>query len=138
MNSKPRIPDLYGQPKIHKPGEAMRPIVSNIHSALQPLAKWLVPEFKKLPPVKGQYVKNSVDLYQKLGQQTITEDEILVSFDVVSLFPSIPIYFALQFMNDWLLSLNLEDKKRSAFMEIVESCLPLNSKPTSSHLVSLC
>jgi hypothetical protein len=51
MNSNPGVPDLYGLPKIHKPGEAMRPIVSTIHSALQPLARWLVPEFKKLPPV---------------------------------------------------------------------------------------
>jgi hypothetical protein len=119
VNSKPRVPDLYGLPKIHKPDEAMRPIVSNIHSALQPLAKWLVPEFKKLPPVKGQSVRQEFSRFiSKLGQQTITEDEILVSFDVVSLFPSIPIYFALQFMNDWLLSLNLEDEKRSAFMEI--------------------
>jgi hypothetical protein len=110
MNSKPRVADLYDLPKIHKPGEAMRPIVSNIHSALQPLAKWLVPEFKKLPPVHQEF--------SRFGQQTITEDEILVFFDVVSLFASIPIYFALQFMNDWLLSLNLEDEKRSAFMEI--------------------
>jgi hypothetical protein len=74
MNSNPRVPDLYDLPKIHKPGEAIRPIVSNIHSALQPLAKWLVPEFKKLPTVEGQYVKNSVDFWQKLGQQTIAED----------------------------------------------------------------
>jgi hypothetical protein len=29
-------------------------------------------------------------------------------------------------MNDWLLSLNLEYKKRSAFMEIAESCMALN------------
>jgi hypothetical protein len=71
MNSNPRVPVLYGLPKTHKPGEAMTPIVSNIHSALQPLAKWFVPEFKKLPPVEGQYVKNSVDFSQKLGQQTI-------------------------------------------------------------------
>jgi hypothetical protein len=29
-------------------------------------------------------------------------------------------------MNDWLLSLNLEDEKRSAFIEIAESCTALN------------
>jgi hypothetical protein len=78
MNSNPRVPDLHGLPKIHKPAEAMRPIVSNIHSALEPLTKWLVPEFKKLPPEEGHYVKNSVDFCQKLGQQTIAEDEIIV------------------------------------------------------------
>jgi hypothetical protein len=91
MNSNPRVPYLYGLPKTHKPGEAMRPIVSNIHSALQPLVKWLVPEFKKLPPVEGQYVKNSVDFCQK---QTIAEDEIMVSFDFVAIFPTISINFA--------------------------------------------
>jgi hypothetical protein len=46
--------------------------------------------------------------------------------DVVALFPTIPINFALEFMNDWLLSLNWEDGKRSAFVEIAESCMALN------------
>jgi hypothetical protein len=50
----------------------------------------------------------------------------MVFFDVVALFPNIPINFALEFMNDWLLSLNLEDEKRSAFMKIAESCMALN------------
>jgi hypothetical protein len=50
----------------------------------------------------------------------------MVFFDVVPLFPNIPINFALEFMNDWLLSLNLEDEKRSSFMEIAESCMALN------------
>jgi hypothetical protein len=68
----------------------------------------------------------SVDFCQKLGQQTIAEDEIMASFDVVALFPTIPINFALEFMSDWLLSLNLEDEKRSAFMEIAESCMASN------------
>jgi hypothetical protein len=50
----------------------------------------------------------------------------MVSFDDVALFPNIPINSALEFMNDWLLSLNLKDEKRSAFMEIAESCMALN------------
>jgi hypothetical protein len=50
----------------------------------------------------------------------------MVSFYIVALFPNILINFALEFMNDWLLSLNLEDGKRSAFMEIAESCMALN------------
>jgi hypothetical protein len=89
-------------------GEAMRPIISNIHSALKPLAKWLIPGFKKLPLVEGHFVKNSVDFCQKLGQQTIAADEIMVSLKL----------WHFSRTHDWLLSLNLEDEKRSAFIEI--------------------
>jgi hypothetical protein len=126
-NSNPRVPELYGLPKIHKQGEAMRLIASSIYSATQPsLAKWMVQQLKQLSPVNGLYVKDSIDFCQKLVTQEIAEDEIMVSFHVVTLFPSIPIDTALEFMNNWLTTIPLEDEKRRLFMEVAECCMKLN------------
>jgi len=44
----PQLPKLYGLPKIHKPGESMRPIVSNINAPTYNLAKYLVEMFSKI------------------------------------------------------------------------------------------
>jgi hypothetical protein len=71
-------------------------------------------------------VKDSVDFCQKLETQEIAEDEIMVSFDVVALFPSILIDTALEFMNDWLTTIRLEDEKRRSYMEVAECCMKLN------------
>lgn len=47
--SNPIIAKLYGLPKIHKPGNKMRPIVSNVNTPCYKMAKWLVKEIKNLP-----------------------------------------------------------------------------------------
>ena len=40
---------MYCLPKIHKPGNSVRPIVSSINSPTYLLSKWLVKEFSYLP-----------------------------------------------------------------------------------------
>lgn len=55
----PMVAKLYGLPKIHKPGNKMRPIVSNISTPCYKIAKWLVSEVKKLPPIPSLSVKNT-------------------------------------------------------------------------------
>ncbi len=59
-SSNPTIPKLYCLPKIHKPGNAMRPIVSNIGSPTYNLCKWLINEFNHLEVQQSSFsVKNS-------------------------------------------------------------------------------
>jgi hypothetical protein len=45
--------------------------------------------------MEGFYVNNSIDFTQKVTDMVLQNDENLMSFDVVSLFPSIPIDLAL-------------------------------------------
>lgn len=71
--SNPTIPKLHGLPKIHKTPLKTRPIVSNICAPTYKLAKWLVKKFSEFNPVK------------KIKNVKIEEDEIMVSFDIVSL-----------------------------------------------------
>ena len=65
-NSNPQVPRMYGLPKIHKPGDSMRPIASNINAPTQKIAKWLIEQFNKLDPPLGLSVKNSIDFVNKI------------------------------------------------------------------------
>jgi hypothetical protein len=94
--TKSQVPRLYALPKIHKPGGKMRPIVSNISAAHENIAKWLVPEFESMQPLEGLYVKNTFEFADKIKNVYIMQYDILVSFDVEALFPSIPVDEALE------------------------------------------
>jgi hypothetical protein len=121
--SNPKVPQMYGLPKIHKPGEKMRPIVSNINSPFQKLSKWLVGELKTLPPVNGLYVKNSIEFCELSKNVILKRDEVLVAFDVISLFPSEPVDEAIKCMHQWFREINLNDIKRDAFIKVAKCCL---------------
>jgi hypothetical protein len=78
--SNPRLPQMHVLAKIHKHGDKMRPIISNINSAFQNLSTWLVNELGQLKPVTGMNVKK---FCQQLKDVTLQRNEVLVSFDVI-------------------------------------------------------
>ena len=64
--NNPIIPKVYGLTKIHKTGNKMRPIVSNIGAPTHKLAKWLVKRFESFPKLQTLSTKNSLDLIKNL------------------------------------------------------------------------
>ena len=78
-------PQLYGLPKIHEPGIPLRPIVSFYSSATYQLSKHLCCLLSPLVGNSSSHISNSSNLIIFINQQQL-DDEILVSFDVVSLF----------------------------------------------------
>ncbi|XP_037529362.1 uncharacterized protein LOC119406703 [Rhipicephalus sanguineus] len=87
-------PGFYGLPKTHKPGVPLRPIVDFTSSPLRALSSFL---HRILAPLVGNtptHVRNSSHFVEILSPIPICEDECLVSFDVVSLFTSIPVQLA--------------------------------------------
>ena len=99
--NNPIIPKVYGLPKIHKPGKKMRPIVSNIGAPTHNPAKWLVERFQTFPKFQTLNIKDSMKLRKKL-EVKVESDDVLVSFDVTSLFPSIPLEKVLISLEKWL------------------------------------
>ncbi|XP_074038815.1 uncharacterized protein [Leptinotarsa decemlineata] len=93
-------PRLYGLSKIHKANMPLRPIVTeSCHSDL-PLG-----ETSGLAPPTNSYVKDSTDFVGKIRDLTLEPTDILVSFDVVSLFTNVPLEDSLRglahmFQND--------------------------------------
>lgn len=83
------IGQYFRSPKVHKLGVPLRPIVSFYTSTTFNLSKCLV------KVLSWWHVCNSKEFVSFIRQECLDPDEVLVSFDVVSLFTKIPIIFAL-------------------------------------------
>ena len=96
----------YGLAKVHKlkgsndvNQSPMRPVISNIGTATYELSKHLADLLK--PLTKSQYsIDSTKDFVNKIRQKRIPQDFELVSFDVVSLFTSVPLDFTIKLILD--------------------------------------
>lgn len=121
--SNPTVAKLYGLPKIHKIGNKMRPIVSNVNTPCYKIAKWLVNDLKKLPAINSLSVKNSYEFAEKISDVKIKDDEIMVSFDVTSLFPSVPVEEALDSLKEHLILSDVPIEKRMLYQKVAKTCM---------------
>lgn len=89
--SQKQPPRIYGLPKIHKPSVPLRPIVSCVNSFAYNTSKFLAELLAPLLGSNGHAVRDSASFVDFLRAETIHEHEVMVSFDVVSLFTNVPI-----------------------------------------------
>ncbi|BHF77158.1 hypothetical protein SprV_0502026100 [Sparganum proliferum] len=81
---------FYGLPKVHKDGVPLRPIVSLKGTPTYGLSKWLFRRLKFLTAESDTTVSSSAQSLEKLKGVNLHPNEVIVSFDVTSLFTSIP------------------------------------------------
>jgi hypothetical protein len=96
----PRIPRLYCLPKVHKPNIPFRPIVSAIGSPTYNVSRYLATLLKPLVGQTDSFILNSSHFVQKLPNFQLSPGDILVSFDVESLFTKVPIMDTLDVLKD--------------------------------------
>ena len=94
------MPRFYGQPKIHKPGVPIHSIVSYSSSPLYNLNKYIA----NILNVQDEHnnAKNSTTSSNYIRNVPIEDDEIMVSFDVTSLYTNIPIIDTLNIIKDYV------------------------------------
>ena len=114
--TNPLPPRLYGLPKIHKPNVPLRPIVSAIKSPTFNLSRFLA---KTLQPLTGKtesHIANSTDFIHKIQEIRLQPTDLLVSFDVESLFTQVPI-------KDTINIIKTSQKVSSDLIPLIEHCL---------------
>jgi hypothetical protein len=88
-NNSPVSPRIHGLPKLHKQSIPLRPIVNTIKSVPNNLSKFMCTILKKVTDEEKYYVKNSFEFQKFIKGVRLKNDEILVSFDVKSLFTNL-------------------------------------------------
>ena len=87
-SSKPGV--LFGLPKVHKEGVPLRPILSSIGTCGYNIAKFFVPYLEKLTTNKFT-VKDSFTFAQEISSFQSSDNFVMASFDIKSLFTNIPL-----------------------------------------------
>ena len=95
-------PKYYGLPKIHKAGTPLRPIISSIGTATYNTAKELARILKPLVGTSMHHVQNTRDFIDQINDARLKDGESIISYDVTSLFTSVPINPALDIIQQRL------------------------------------
>ena len=95
-------PKYYGLPKVHKPGMPLRPIISSVGSVTNATAKELTRIIKPLVGGSQHHVRNNKDFIYSIEGIQLTADECMMSFDVESLFTSVPVGPSIQIIKKLL------------------------------------
>ena len=101
-----RLAHLYGLPKTHKENLAMRPILSAKQTYNYALAKWLDAKLKPLS-LNRYTVTDIFEFANEIQNMEIANGDILVSYDVSSLFTNVPLDETIEilanraFTNNW-------------------------------------
>ncbi|XP_064477770.1 uncharacterized protein LOC135391440 [Ornithodoros turicata] len=90
FSSDASISRAYGLPNVHKPECPLRPIVSFIGSPTHNLSKFLVQLITPVTEKSGLTVRNSSEFVELTRELTMDHDDVMVSFDAVSLFTNVP------------------------------------------------
>ena len=93
-------PKFYGLPKIHKTGNPLRPIVSCRGSVSYGVAKVLSKVLKLLVGKSPHHIQSTGDFVSRAKSLTLQLGECLSSYDVTSVFTSIPVDPALNIIKD--------------------------------------
>uniref|UniRef100_A0A8C5LW51 Reverse transcriptase domain-containing protein n=1 Tax=Leptobrachium leishanense TaxID=445787 RepID=A0A8C5LW51_9ANUR len=89
--SNPRMGTFYMLPKIHKPGNPGRPIITGVDTLTELISGLIEGILKPLVTNTASYIQDTTDFLNKLGDiQTLPADTILVTMDVESLYSNIP------------------------------------------------
>nr|VZI00971.1 unnamed protein product [Spirometra erinaceieuropaei] len=117
---------FYGLPKVHKQGVPLRPIVSLRGTPTFGLSKWLYQRLCFLTKDSEWTVKSAEEFLTRIKHLEVEADEVMVSFDVISLFTSIPPALAIDTIDGFFREKYDETDqqlKRAHIIELLELCL---------------
>ena len=136
--SAPMLGHMYLLIKVHKKNFPGRAVVSQVNDPTYKVCQILTDILNPLATSGQSYIENSYDLKKFLGQLSINPADIQASFDVVALYPSIPLPKALECVRRRLLkdtSLSERtDWKPDDIMKLLEICLETHFKTIDGNI----
>ena len=81
---------MYFLPKVHKNPISYRPICSYNGSLFEQTSKWLHHQLLPILLKQNQYLRDSHSLIQTLENLTVPPNSLIFTFDIETLYPSIP------------------------------------------------
>lgn len=81
---------FYMLPKIHKPGNPGRPIISGIGTVTEPISGYVDSLIKHIPTILDSYIKDTTHFLREISNLCIPKESYLVTLDVSSLYTNIP------------------------------------------------
>ncbi|UYV81678.1 K02A2.6-like [Cordylochernes scorpioides] len=119
---------IYGLPKIHKPNVPLRPIVAFYHSPTAPLSKFISTFLK--PIIKQQNspfsISNTTTFIDELLKYQPQPNKIMISFDVESLYPSLPHQLILSSTEEFLRENKVDQIIVRKITKLIALCLETN------------
>ena len=136
--SAPMLGHMYLLIKVHKKNFPGRAVVSQVNDPTYKVCQILTNILNPLATSGQSYIENSYDLNKFLGQLSINPADIQASFDVVALYPSIPLPKALEcvrrrLLNDTSVS-ECTDWKPDDIMKLLEICLETHFKTIDGNI----
>jgi hypothetical protein len=126
INKYPTAPKIYGLPKIHKAENnnvPLRIITCFVNSPLEKISKKLCQILTKIPPTTNFNIKNSYDCADFIKGKEIPPGYILISLDVIQLFPSVPLKLILKSIeNRWQSIKDLTNITITFFLDLITLC----------------
>ena len=134
--SDPIQPRMYGMLKAHKPGKnyPMRIVVSTIGTPSYAISKYLVDLIQPLLNENPHRVINSSEFAKEASEWDIGTNEVQTSYDVVNLYPSIPIDKALDVMTD-LLAKNMDKIRKKSKLDLIDLRNLMDSCLKTCHFI---
>lgn len=129
--SNPEVPCLYVLLKTHKEVDddgdmKSRPVASNTNAPTEAIAKKLTKIFNGLPKPKGLSVLNGTEFAKQVNGVPINRNEEMGSYDVSSLYPSVPIDFSMRLLMKWLIETGVRINLAIAYADLSALCMKQN------------
>ena len=114
-----QAPRLYGLAKVHKDGTPLRPIVAFPGSAYEPVAKKIAHWLSFVPECR---INTSSDkIAKELSSNKLSDNQSLISFDVVSLYTNVPVKESIKVCADLLFNkMSIQGVEKETFIKLAE------------------